>query len=86
MDSADHVQIIQDHLPETVLDGVICNNFQGCELPENVSWCKISAKADDGPEVFEDDLIDKNYPWRHDPDKLTNLLIRTWEAIKKPSL
>ena len=85
MDSSDHLRIIQEHLPETVLDGVICNNFHYEELPKNVSWCRISSKGDCGIKIFEDNLIDENFPWRHNPEKLTNLLIRSWETLREPS-
>lgn len=85
MDSADHSAIIRDYLPDTVIDGMVCNNFYCEGLPNNVNWCKISTKVDDGVKVFEDNLVDENCPWHHDPDKLTKILIHTWEALKEPS-
>lgn len=86
MDSADHVEIIRDHLPETVLDGVICNNFYEGELPQNVSWCKISNKDNSGIRIFDDNLIDENYPWHHAPEKLTSIVIHAWEDLKQSSI
>ena len=85
MDSADHLEIISSYLPDTRLDGIVCNNFYPEALPNHVTWCKISSKKDFGIKIFEDNLIDENYPWRHDPDKLTNVLIQAWEALKEPS-
>ncbi len=82
MNSADHAGIIRKYIPEAILDGIICNNFHLKELPENISWCKIAHEEDTGIRIFEDDLIDDDYPWRHDPDKLTRILIRAWEELK----
>ena len=82
MNSADHLKIIKRYLPDTEPDGIICNDFYADKLPNHVSWCKISNEEDDGVRIFKDNLIDENFPWRHDPDKLTAILIRAWEAMK----
>ncbi len=76
---------MRTYLPETDLDGVICNDFYSESLPNNASWCKISAKQETGIRIFKGNLVDENYPWRHDPEKLTTLLIQTWEELKEPS-
>ncbi len=81
MDSSDHLNIISQALPETVLDGMVCNNFHSGDLPNNVSWCKISTKKECEIRIFEDNLVDQAYPWHHDPEKLTNLLIRAWAEL-----
>lgn len=85
MDSADHVKIIQSFLPGTELNGVICNNFHVGDLPENVSWCKISTKVNSAIRIYEDDLIDQSIPWHHAPEKLSSVVIRAWEDLKKSS-
>ncbi len=85
MDSDDHIDIMRSYLPETELDGMVCNNFYEKSLPNHVSWCKISPKQGCGIRVFEGNLVNENYPWRHDPDKLTNILVQAWEALKTPS-
>ncbi len=82
MDTEDHVKIIQNALPETVLDGMICNNFHMGELPKDVSWCKISSKRECAVRIFEGDLVDGTYAWHHDPEKLTNIVISAWEELK----
>lgn len=85
MDSNGHIEIMRRYLPETDLDGVICNDFYSDNLPNNASWCKISPKQGFDFRIFEDNLIDENYPWRHDPDKLTTILMQAWEVLKEPS-
>ena len=85
MDSYDHVKIIRKYIPDAELDGMICNNFYPDSLPNHISWCKISTRTECRIKTFEENLIDENYPWRHAPDKLTNVLIQAWEALKEPS-
>ena len=85
MDSADHISIMRSYLPDTELDGMVCNDFYSDSLPNNVSWCKILTKENRGIKVFAENLIDENYPWHHSPDKLTNLLIHVWEDLKGSS-
>ncbi len=85
MDSDDHVRIIQRYLPDTELDGMICNNFLVGELPKNVSWCKISSKVNGTVRVFESSLTDESIPWHHAPEKLSEAVIRAWEDLKKSS-
>ena len=85
MNSADHFDIIDKALPDTSPDGMVCNNFYDGKLPDNVSWCKISSKKERGIRIFEDSLTDEAFPWRHDPEKLTNLLVRAWEQLNSSS-
>lgn len=85
MDSSDHLEIIRSYIPDAALDGVICNDFYSDLLPKHITWCKISNRNSNGIRIFEDNLIDENYPWRHAPEKLTNLLIHAWEELKKSS-
>ena len=82
MDSSDHFEIIQNALPETKLDGMICNNFHQGELPNHVSWCKISTKKEGTVRIFEGNLVDETYPWHHDPEKLKSIVILAWEDLK----
>lgn len=85
MDSVDHAKIIQQYIPEAILDGIICNNFYGEQLPDKINWCKIPSGEGIGIRIFEDNLIDESCPWHHDPEKLTKLIIRGWEVLKEPS-
>ncbi len=84
MDSADHFGIIQSYIPETELDGMVCNDFYPESLPSHINWCKICTEKDLEIRIIKGNLVDENYPWRHDPDKLTNVLIQGWEAMKEP--
>lgn len=84
MDSDDHAEIIKRYIPDAKLDGMICNDFYSETLPSHINWCKISQEKDSKIRVFKGNLIDENYPWHHNPDKLTSILIQSWEALKEP--
>lgn len=78
----DHAQIIREALPGIVLDGIICNNNHEPELSGPAQWVKIEERLLSEFTVFQGDLIDEKYPWRHDPDKLAaNIVAAYHESI-----
>ncbi len=82
MSIEDHADIILDHLPDRMLDGVICNNYYPEELPDYLSWCKITSGGNYGVRLFEESLTDAKCVWHHDSAKLTNFIIRCWAELK----
>jgi hypothetical protein len=63
---------------------MICNDFYPESLPSHITWCKIPDRKVCEIKIIKGNLVDEAYPWRHDPDKLTNILIQAWEALKEP--
>ncbi len=74
----DHIHVIQSAIPEVRLDGIICNNYHDVEDSQNVSWVKIETSIYDDYRVFQSDLIDRNYPWRHDSKKVAAELLKAY--------
>ena len=76
-DVSDHVEVLQSHTNEKILDCVIANNnitetgdqFAGEAVYINNSTIKNIA-------VIYDDLIDSDHAVRHDSDKLANSLLK----------
>lgn len=82
----DHARIIRDALPGAVLDGIICNNNHEPTLSGPAQWVKIEERLLSEFIVFQGDLIDDKYPWRHDPDKLAASIVAAYHkstAIEK---
>lgn len=77
----DHAMVIQSALQNTVLDAVICNDFHEQDVPENVSWVKISQRLLDEFTVFHENLVDEKFPWRHDSDKLSKMLVQVYQSL-----
>ncbi len=84
-DCYDHVKSIQDAIPDVTIDGIICNNFHEVNHSDSVSWVKIRPKMLAEYRVFEGDLIDINYPWRHDSTKVANMLVSAYQSLGKLS-
>lgn len=77
----DHAKIIREALPNVVLDGVICNNKHKPERPGTSDWVKIEERLLSEFTVFQGDLIDERFPWRHDSDKLAAMVIATYQKL-----
>ena len=77
----DHVSVIQNTLPNVHIDAVICNDFHEYNIPDYVSWIKINQKILDEFHVFHDNLIDDQFPWRHDSEKLSKMLINVYRDL-----
>jgi uncharacterized cofD-like protein len=84
---SDHVRAMEDHVGEGLVDVVVCNRNYSLTLPEGVDWVRLDENLDNIP-VYASDLIDLQYPWRHDSQKLTQVLVdllnvRTGPLIEK---
>jgi uncharacterized cofD-like protein len=71
---SDHVRAVEDHVGEGLVDIVVCNRNYSLNLPEGVDWVRLDENLDNIP-VYAADLVDPDFPWRHDSDKLTQVLI-----------
>lgn len=77
----DHTAVIRDTLQNVAIDAVICNDFHELPIPGNVSWVKINKKILDEFNVYHGNLVDDKFPWRHDSDKLSNMLIQVYRDL-----
>lgn len=84
LSALDHVEIIQNYLPEAKINGIICNNFHEAKLSNEITWVKIINGSTCGYRVFESDLVDKAYPWRHDPEKLAKQFFEAYQILRFP--
>lgn len=80
----DHVRVIEQHIGETMFDIVVCNqNYKG-KLPEGVEWVKIEEDLEEDYAIYRADLVDVAHPWRHDAQKLAQVLIDLLEERTGP--
>jgi uncharacterized cofD-like protein len=71
----DHIRAMQEHVGDTLFDVWLCNNNFQAQLNENDRWVVIDDKTRSDARTQYADLINENYPWRHDSAKLANALI-----------
>ena len=70
----DHVKTIEKHAGSRLFDLVLCNHrFEGI-LPKGISWVKMKEEESQHP-VYQADLLDVDYPWRHDSTKVAKTVM-----------
>jgi hypothetical protein len=58
-----------------IFDVVICNNNIFGKLPDDVSWVQPEPTLEDEYPAYYADLVDCEYPWRHDSQKLSQTVM-----------
>ncbi|MFZ3070504.1 MAG: gluconeogenesis factor YvcK family protein [Anaerolineaceae bacterium] len=82
--ASDHMQVIEQHIGREMFDLVVCNrNFRG-KLGKDVEWVVADQTLHENYRVYEADLVDELYPWRHDSKKLSKALINLFEEHTGP--
>jgi 2-phospho-L-lactate transferase/gluconeogenesis factor (CofD/UPF0052 family) len=74
-DVADHVTAVQQHIPDIEFDVVLANdNFS---VPEDALGNTILVKLSELEDIrlVTADLVDTTRPWRHDSQKLANVVM-----------
>lgn len=71
---SDHVHALEAHIGSGLLDLIVCNDRISGNPPPASEWVVIDPNIDNYP-IYHADLIDAEYPWRHDSDKLARALI-----------
>jgi 2-phospho-L-lactate transferase/gluconeogenesis factor (CofD/UPF0052 family) len=71
---SDHVHAIEDHVGPDLVDVVVANRVYTAQLPDEVEWVEIDKNLDNIA-VYATDLIEDEFPWRHDPNKLGKVLM-----------
>lgn len=80
----DHLRVIEEHLGSGLFDLAIVNqHFQGA-LPENVDWVEIDRDLDDDFPLYRADLIDNMHAWRHDSQKLAQVVMDLYSERTGP--
>jgi uncharacterized cofD-like protein len=80
----DHIRALENHAGGGLFDiAIVNNNFLG-NLPQNVDWVCMGEEPDESYLIYQNDLIDQEFPWRHDGDKLAQVVIDLLEERTGP--
>lgn len=71
----DHVRTIEKHLNGHLFDLIICNSRFDGKLPAGVKWVKPEPDLDQYYAVYFADLVDPENAWRHDDNKLAQVVM-----------
>ena len=81
-DVSAHVNALRAHVGRGLFHFVLANHTFGDNPPpgEGVDWARLPEARPTDYELMTGDLIDRQYPWRHDPAKLAGALIGCLES------
>lgn len=71
----DHLQAIEDHLGKDLFDIILCNQRMDAPLPTGTEWVWAEEALHARYHLYFADVVDEEYPWRHDSDKLAQKII-----------
>lgn len=71
----EHVRSIEKHVGVRLFDMVISNGYYQGQLPAGVDFVRTEPDLGEEYMVYTTDLIDKARPWRHDSDKLAQVIM-----------
>ena len=80
----DHAREIDRHICKHLFNLAICNrNYQG-DLGGKAQWVLLDDEMRENYRVYEADLVDDLYPWRHSSRKLARAIMNLFEERTGP--
>ncbi len=71
----DHVRALEQHIGEDLFDVVLCNDNNSALLPAGSEWVRADHRTLTDTRAYCADLLDVDHPWRHDSEKLGQVLM-----------
>jgi len=71
----DHLKVLEDHIGTNLFDIIVANDIAPSSLNKNVEGVLVEDNLRKKYAVYKNDLIDEDHPWRHDPAKVTSVLM-----------
>ncbi len=71
----DHVHTVEEYLGGTVFDLVVCNKTSADKTSTKVEWVRLDDDLDQKYAIYVSDLADEISPWRHDSQKLGQVVM-----------
>lgn len=82
-DCADHIRALVDHVGENIFTLTIANDCYKGMLSDGSDWVRIGEEEGEFP-IYKADLVDDLHPWRHDSQKLTQILLELLQEKAGP--
>ncbi|MBN1537864.1 MAG: YvcK family protein [Anaerolineales bacterium] len=83
-DCEDHIMALEEHVGRGIFDLVVANQQWQPPLPDTVQWVQIEPGAEDRYPIYQTNLVDRDYPWRHDSIKLAQILLELLQERTGP--
>lgn len=80
----DHVRALEEHIGAGLFDIVVSNHLFAGKLPSGIHWVDDEPDLDEDYTICRADLIDTLRPWRHDSQKLAEVVIDLFQERSGP--
>ncbi|MBN1148084.1 MAG: YvcK family protein [Anaerolineales bacterium] len=70
-----HLRALEEHGGSSLFDIAVVNRLFDGNLPQDVDWVWIDPDLGEDYAIYEADLVDTLHPWRHDSQKLAEVII-----------
>lgn len=80
----DHIRAIEDHVSGGLIDITVANNHYDGKLPTSVDWVRVEPDLSEDYNIYQADLKDNLYPWRHDASKLAQVIMDLYQERTGP--
>lgn len=80
----DHIRTIEDHVSGGLIDITVANNHFEGKLPASIDWVRVEPDLGEDYNIYQADLVDNLYPWRHDARKLAQVIIDLFQERTGP--
>ncbi len=82
--ASDHAREIDRHICKHLFNLVICNHNYHGDLGGKAQWVWVDDELKQNYRVYEADLVDDLYPWRHSSRKLAKTIMNLYEERTGP--
>jgi hypothetical protein len=66
---------VEDHVSPGLFDIALVNSNFLDKLPNGVEWVRVEEGLSEEYRIYQADLVDALYPWRHDSEKLARAVM-----------
>lgn len=80
----DHLRVIEEHIGVNIFDIIVANDIAPQKFNKNVEGVEVEDDLRKKYAVYKNDLIDRDHPWRHDPEKVTKVLLDLYRERTGP--
>jgi len=71
----DHVHALEKHVGKDLFDIILCNDSYNHDIGTSSQWVMADTKDLFDSHIICVNLVDNNYPWRHDSGKLAQVIM-----------
>jgi uncharacterized cofD-like protein len=80
----DHLRAIEEHAGEGLFSVAVVNTCYEGGLPEDIDWVRIEPELKENHSLYLADLVDTLHPWRHDAQKLAEVIMNLYQERTGP--